>query len=77
MASLGCGPRLGDIVGSFKAAVTRLARAELGWCGAPLWQRGFYEHVVRDEADLDRARHYIQDNPLRWLLDRENPGRDR
>jgi REP element-mobilizing transposase RayT len=40
-----------------------------------LWQRGFYDHIVRDEADLDRIRRYIDENPLRWALDEENPAR--
>jgi REP element-mobilizing transposase RayT len=58
---------LGVIVGTFKAAVTRST-------GRPgLWQRGFYEHVVRDDADLARIREYIATNPVRWALDPENP----
>jgi REP element-mobilizing transposase RayT len=31
-----------------------------------LWQRGFYDHVVRDEQDLRRIREYIATNPIRW-----------
>lgn len=38
-----------------------------------LWQRNYYEHVIRDDADLNRIRQYIADNPLHWALDRENP----
>jgi putative endonuclease len=38
-----------------------------------LWQRSFYDHVIRDEASLNRIREYISTNPLRWDLDRENP----
>ena len=44
-----------------------------------LWQRSFYEHVIRDEKSLSRIREYIIRNPQRWELDRENPqakGRD-
>ena len=37
-----------------------------------LWQRGYYEHVVRDEADLHRIREYIQANPSNWEFDPEN-----
>lgn len=40
-----------------------------------LWQRNYYEHVVRDEYDLLRIREYIRLNPTRWTLDRENPDR--
>ncbi len=40
-----------------------------------LWQRNYYEHVIRDENSLERIREYIINNPLRWHLDRENPYR--
>ncbi len=38
-----------------------------------LWQRGDYEHVIRNEDSLLRIRQYILDNPARWAFDRENP----
>ena len=38
-----------------------------------LWQRNYYEHVVRDEESLNQIRQYILDNPARWEFDRENP----
>jgi len=38
-----------------------------------LWQRSYYEHVIRTEESLDRIRQYILDNPVRWAFDRENP----
>ena len=38
-----------------------------------LWQRSYYEHVIRDDDSLERIREYISTNPLRWELDRENP----
>jgi len=40
-----------------------------------VWQRNYYEHVVRDDADLYRIRDYINDNPLRWTEDEDNPAR--
>ncbi|RME36332.1 MAG: hypothetical protein D6794_08655 [Deltaproteobacteria bacterium] len=40
-----------------------------------LWQRNYYEHIIRDERSLKRIRQYIADNPLRWHLDRQKPGR--
>ena len=43
--------------------------------GQPFWQRDYYEHVIRDEASLNRIREYVQTNPKRWALDRENPVR--
>jgi REP element-mobilizing transposase RayT len=38
-----------------------------------LWQRGFWDHVIRDEADLNRIRTYIQMNPARWQTDQLHP----
>jgi len=38
-----------------------------------LWQRNYYEHVIRDEDDLNEIRQYIIDNPLNWATDEENP----
>jgi REP element-mobilizing transposase RayT len=45
-----------------------------GWSSFPgrLWQRNFYDHILRDEADLDRVREYIRNNPLAWEQDQEN-----
>jgi REP element-mobilizing transposase RayT len=41
----------------------------------PLWQRGYYDHIVRDDRDLQRIREYIIDNPRKWAEDEENPER--
>jgi REP element-mobilizing transposase RayT len=40
---------------------------------APVWQRNYYERIVRDENDLQRIREYILDNPRKWLEDPDNP----
>ena len=40
-----------------------------------LWQRNYYEHIIRDENALNKIREYIQTNPTRWASDRENPFR--
>ena len=37
-----------------------------------LWQRNYYEHIIRNEIELNQIREYIMNNPLKWLLDREN-----
>lgn len=49
-------PPLHVVVGTFKAAVSRRL-------GFSIWQRNYYEHIVRNEDDLNRIRHYIDDNP--------------
>jgi putative transposase len=40
-----------------------------------VWQRNYHEHVIRDEAESARVRCYIDENPLRWAFDQENPER--
>jgi putative transposase len=60
------------IVRSFKAAVTKRINEYRGTPGAIIWQRNYYEHIIRNEDDLEAIREYIVMNPLRWHLDREN-----
>ena len=38
-----------------------------------LWQRNYYERIIRNDDELARARRYIEDNPMQWHLDAENP----
>ena len=64
--------RLGDIVGSFKSAVTKRINEIHATPGAPFWQRGYYDHIIRDDRSLDRIRDYIIENPRRWSSDKEN-----
>lgn len=47
----------------------------LGWpmIRGQLWQRSYYDHIIRDADSLHRIRQYIVDNPARWAFDRENP----
>jgi len=46
-----------------------------GWSPFPgrLWQRNYYERVIRNDAELDKFRTYILHNPARWVEDKENP----
>ena len=63
---------LGATVRSFKAAVTRKARRELGWNGE-VWQRNYFERMLRDGKEIADAGRYIAENPAMWELDQENP----
>ena len=72
------GLSLPDIVHRFKSLTTaRYIRGvkQKQWPPFPgkLWQRNYYEHIVRDENELNDIRKYIMDNPKKWDLDRENP----
>ena len=64
---------LGSFVGSFKAAATRRIKRLRDAPNGPVWQRNYYEHIVRDEKSLDAIREYIANNPANWMCDRENP----
>jgi putative transposase len=66
---------LGVIVGSFKSAVTKRINEMRGTPGAHVWQRNYHEHIVRDDADLNRIREYIKDNARCWADDGKNPTR--
>lgn len=71
---------MGDIIGAFKSMTTNeyiRGVRQFRWTPFPgrLWQRNYYEHIIRNEDELNRIRGYIVDNPLRWHLDRENPER--
>jgi putative transposase len=64
---------LPTIVRAFKSAVTKQVNQIRRTPGIPVWQRNYWEHVVRTERALDAIRRYIADNPARWSLDRYNP----
>jgi hypothetical protein len=66
---------LGAFVAGFKSAVTTRINELRDARGAPVWQRNYYEHVVRDDGELLRIREYVLNNPLDWETDRENPSR--
>ena len=64
---------LPEIVRAFKTFSARRINAVQETIGTALWQRNYYEHVIRDEGALNRIRQYITDNPARWHEDPENP----
>ena len=57
---------LSTILGTYKAEVTKRVNALRRTPGKKIWQRNYYEHVVRRRRDLDRIRWYIATNPRRW-----------
>ena len=69
---------LGNVVGAFKSLTTlEYARGvrDMNWppFHGRLWQRNFYEHIVRTDESMEKIRQYILDNPAQWAFDRENP----
>lgn len=63
---------LGVIIGAYKSTTARLINGIRRTPGAPVWQRNYYEHIIRDESEWVRIRAYIQANPANWPQDREN-----
>jgi len=66
---------LGAFIAGFKSTTTRRINEPRGTPNALVWQRNYYDHIIRSERALEYVRDYIATNPLRWHLDRENPGR--
>ena len=64
---------LPDVVGSFKSYSARAVNHIRDTRGQPVWQRGYYDHVIRSESSLVRIGEYIANNPLQWNLDHDNP----
>jgi REP element-mobilizing transposase RayT len=60
-------------VQNFKSVSARRINTAAGAPGCPVWQRNYYEHIIRDARELDAIRRYIADNPMQWALDRDNP----
>lgn len=63
---------LPEIVRAFKTFSARRINERRGKPGTAVWQRSYYEHIIRDKRSLDCIREYIARNPLQWTLDREN-----
>jgi putative transposase len=71
-------PTLWDIIDWFKTMTTNAYIRGVKQSNWPpfhgrLWQRNYYERIIRNEAELDAARQYIAENPMKWAEDKENP----
>ncbi|MFN8593521.1 MAG: transposase [Thermomicrobiales bacterium] len=64
---------LGAVIGGFKSAVSRQVTAERLTLVQPIWQRNYYERIIRNDRELAAIRQYIADNPARWESDPEHP----
>ncbi len=74
----GVRPKLGMIIGSFKSITTleyidRVNKQLWPPFKKRLWQRDFYDHIIRNREELGAIREYILLNPSRWELDKDNP----
>ena len=66
---------LGMIVGSFKSSVTKRVHEAGLFTQEKIWQRNYYDHIIRDEDDYCKICEYIEFNPINWEFDHENPAR--
>lgn len=64
---------IGAIIGQFKSVVTKQTNQIRNIPSRPVWQRNYYEHIIRDEDEMNRIREYIIHNPLQWAEDKNNP----
>jgi len=76
-STMPCGPAnksLASLIAGYKSAVTTHINAIRATPGAPVWQRNYWEHIIRDDGDLSHIRDYIHNNPVQWETDVENGG---
>ncbi len=64
---------LGGLIGAFKTVSTKQINLLRKIEGQIVWQRNYYEHIIRDEREMDRIHRYIESNPSMWTEDNENP----
>jgi REP element-mobilizing transposase RayT len=61
---------LGAIIGQFKSMVTKRINRLPDAPDHPIWQRNYYEHIIRSEESLNAIRAYIANNPAKWAEDK-------
>jgi len=64
---------LSEIIRGFKTFSARMINEFRKTSGTPVWQRNYYEHIIRNDADYDRIAEYIDNNPQRWAEDSLHP----
>ena len=62
-------PTVGNIIGWFKYNTTKSVNEESKSAGNKLWQRSYYDHIIRDKKDYDEKLNYILSNPYKWTED--------
>ena len=67
-------PTLGSVVGWYKYQVTKLVNEHLNTQGEKFFQRSYYDHVIRNQQDYDEIWLYIENNPQKWIIQKNNLG---
>jgi len=68
---------LGGLIGAFKTVSTKQINLLRDTEGQVVWQRNYYERIIRNEPEMERVSRYIESNPTQWADDDENPNRIR
>ena len=63
-------PTLGNVIGWYKYQVTKQANTQLNNLSGKLFQRSYYDHVIRNQQDYNEAWNYIENNPRKWVIQR-------
>jgi putative transposase len=64
---------LSEIVRAFKSFSAKRINATRNTSGISVWQRNYYEHIIRNAVEMENIWNYIESNPTRWADDGENP----
>jgi putative transposase len=64
---------LSEIIRAFKSFSARRINEPRKTPGTPVWQRNYYEHIIRNDKELNDIREYINNNVTNWNKDKENP----
>ena len=67
------GKPLGGLIGAFKTVSTKQINILRNAPGTPIWQRNYYEHIIRNQDAMNKIRQYIVNNPISWDLDQLHP----
>lgn len=71
-SSTGSTKSISEIIRGFKTFSVKAINKERGLRGVPVWQRNYYDRIIRNELELDRVRQYIINNPHNWDIDKNN-----
>jgi len=63
---------IGSFIAGFKSITTKRVNQILNIRRLSIWQRNYYEHIIRDERELNKIRRYVINNPAKWTYDIEN-----
>ena len=64
---------LSNIIGAFKTSAATRVNKSRGVIGVSVWQKSFYDRIIRNNGEMERIQQYILNNPIKWAQDRDNP----